>query len=45
VASIVLDYRGYDTLGEATVLFVAVLGTLTILRVKSNKKKEEEGEK
>ena len=42
VASIVLDYRGYDTLGEATVLFVAVLGTLTILRVKSNKKKEEE---
>ncbi len=32
VASIVLDYRGYDTLGEVTVLFAAILGTLSILR-------------
>lgn len=34
VASIVLDYRGYDTLGEVTVLFGAILGALTILRTK-----------
>lgn len=27
VTSIVWDYRGYDTLGEATVLFTAVTGT------------------
>jgi multicomponent Na+:H+ antiporter subunit B len=34
VAAVILDYRGYDTLGEATVLFTAILGALTILRVK-----------
>ncbi|MFH1022735.1 MAG: hydrogen gas-evolving membrane-bound hydrogenase subunit E [Planctomycetota bacterium] len=32
VAAILLDYRVYDTLGEATVLFAAVLGALAILR-------------
>uniref|UniRef100_A0A7C6AAB2 DUF4040 domain-containing protein n=1 Tax=candidate division WOR-3 bacterium TaxID=2052148 RepID=A0A7C6AAB2_UNCW3 len=32
VASIILDYRGYDTLGEAVVLFTSVLGVLTIMR-------------
>jgi len=32
VTSVILDYRGYDTLGEATVLFVSILGALTILR-------------
>jgi len=37
VAAIILDYRGYDTLGEATVLFTAILGALTILRGKSKK--------
>ena len=26
VTSIVFDYRGYDTLGEATILFTAVTG-------------------
>lgn len=34
VAAVILDYRGYDTLGEATVLFVSILGAITILRVK-----------
>ncbi|MCX6151289.1 MAG: DUF4040 domain-containing protein [Ignavibacteriales bacterium] len=38
VSSIVLDYRAYDTLGEVTVLFTAILGTLTILRIKSKSK-------
>ncbi|MEW6070081.1 MAG: hydrogen gas-evolving membrane-bound hydrogenase subunit E [Candidatus Thermoplasmatota archaeon] len=32
VASIVFDYRGYDTLGEATVLFTAVTGVLALFR-------------
>ncbi len=31
VTSILFDYRAYDTLGEATVLFVAVLAILSIL--------------
>ncbi len=32
VTSVVFDYRGYDTLGEATVLFTAVSGVLIALR-------------
>lgn len=32
VTSIVFDYRGFDTLGEATVLFTAVAGVLMALR-------------
>jgi multicomponent Na+:H+ antiporter subunit B len=32
VAAIILDFRGYDTLGEGTVLFTAVVGVLTIVR-------------
>jgi multisubunit Na+/H+ antiporter MnhB subunit len=32
VAAIILDFRGYDTLGEATVMFTAVVGVLTIMR-------------
>lgn len=32
VASILLDFRGYDTLGEATVLFTAVMGVLAVVR-------------
>ncbi|MEO0074762.1 MAG: hydrogen gas-evolving membrane-bound hydrogenase subunit E [candidate division WOR-3 bacterium] len=37
VAAIILDYRGYDTFGEAVVLFTSVLGVLTILRIKGRK--------
>ena len=32
VTSVLLDYRAYDTLGEATVLFAAVIGALAVLR-------------
>lgn len=32
VTSVVWDYRGYDTLGEATVLFTAVLGVAMLFR-------------
>ena len=41
VAGIILDYRGYDTLGEATVLFTSILGATVILRAKSRKLVEE----
>jgi multicomponent Na+:H+ antiporter subunit B len=41
VASIVLDFRGYDTLGEATVLFVSILGAFTILRRRGRKRRTE----
>lgn len=32
VAAILLDFRAYDTLGEATVLFTAVIGVLAVAR-------------
>lgn len=32
VTAVLLDFRAYDTLGEATVLFCAVVGALSILR-------------
>jgi multisubunit Na+/H+ antiporter MnhB subunit len=37
VTGVVFDFRGYDTLGEATVLVTAVLGVLTILRIKGKR--------
>jgi multicomponent Na+:H+ antiporter subunit B len=37
VTGVIFDFRGYDTLGEATVLITAVLGVLTILRIKGKK--------
>ncbi|MBN1389742.1 MAG: hypothetical protein JXA22_03760 [Candidatus Thermoplasmatota archaeon] len=33
VTAIVFDYRGFDTLGEATILFAAVSGVLATIRV------------
>ncbi len=44
VSSIILDYRAYDTLGEATVLFTAVIGVLAIVRRIGRKKVDEEAE-
>ena len=32
VTAVVFDYRGFDTLGEATVLFVAVLAIIMLFR-------------
>jgi len=32
VSSIILNYRAYDTLGEATILFTAIVGVLTVMR-------------
>jgi len=41
VASVILDFRAYDTLGEVTVLFTAIIGATVILRKKSRKMLEE----
>ncbi|MFC1674936.1 hydrogen gas-evolving membrane-bound hydrogenase subunit E [Candidatus Omnitrophota bacterium] len=32
VSSVILDFRAYDTLGEATILFTAVMGVLAVVR-------------
>jgi multicomponent Na+:H+ antiporter subunit B len=37
VTGVVFDFRGYDTMGEAVVLVTAVLGVLTILRLRGKK--------
>ena len=41
VASVILDFRAYDTLGEATVLFTSIIGATVILRKKTKKMLEE----
>jgi len=38
VAAVILDFRGYDTLGEATVLFTSVIGVTAVLRRIGRKK-------
>jgi len=38
VAAIILNFRGYDTLGEVTVLFSAVVGALAVLRAVGRKR-------
>ena len=40
VTSVVLNYRGFDTLGEVTILFIAALGLGTVLYGKKKKVKE-----
>lgn len=41
VTSIVFDFRGYDTMGEAFILITAVAGVTVLLR-KTDKEKEED---
>jgi multicomponent Na+:H+ antiporter subunit B len=41
VMAILLDYRGYDTLGEATVIFVSVIGAYAVLRRIGRRKERE----
>lgn len=38
VSAIILDYRGYDTLGEATVLLTSVVAVLIVVRQQGRKK-------
>jgi len=44
VTSVILDFRAYDTLGEATVLFAAVIGALAVMRHVGRKKHETSGD-
>ena len=44
VTAVLLDFRAYDTLGEATVLFCAVMGALTVLRRQAKKQTAEADE-
>ncbi|MEE8317508.1 MAG: hydrogen gas-evolving membrane-bound hydrogenase subunit E, partial [Candidatus Omnitrophota bacterium] len=38
VTAVILDYRAYDTLGEATILFTAVMAVLAVMRRIGRKK-------
>lgn len=40
VTATVFDFRGYDTLGEAIVLFTAICGVVAVLRPEKKAKKE-----
>jgi multicomponent Na+:H+ antiporter subunit B len=40
VTAVILDFRAYDTLGEATVLFTSVIGIMAVLRRPGRKKVE-----
>ncbi|MBN1595180.1 hypothetical protein JW933_04560 [candidate division FCPU426 bacterium] len=42
VTAVVFDFRGFDTLGEATVLFVVVLGVGMLFRKLMAEEEEEE---
>ena len=41
VTSVLLDFRAYDTLGEATILFTAILGGIAVMRKVGRKKIDE----
>ena len=41
VASVILDFRAFDTLGEVTVLFTAVIGVLAVVRKVGRKKPDQ----
>ena len=45
VTSVLADYRGYDTLGETTVIFTAGIGVMLLLRGSRRRgRREGEGE-
>ena len=43
IATIIMDYRALDTLGEATVLFTSIAAVLTVLTNIDKKSKKKEG--
>ena len=43
VTSVLADYRGYDTLGETTVIFTAGIGVLLLLRGKRRRGRTDKG--
>ena len=44
VTSIVFDFRGYDTMGEAFILITAVAGSTVILFTRKEKEEKKDGE-
>ncbi|MBN1595519.1 DUF4040 domain-containing protein [candidate division FCPU426 bacterium] len=38
ICAVILDFRAYDTLGEITILFCAIVGSLAILRRSAHKR-------
>ena len=42
VTSVILDFRAYDTLGEATVLFCSILGALAVLRKRARRQADQD---
>ena len=44
VTSVLADYRGYDTLGETTVIFTAGIGVLLLLKGRRRRRADEPGE-
>lgn len=45
VSAIILDFRGYDTLGEATILFTAVISVFAVMRRIGRKTQDSKEEK
>lgn len=43
VAGIILDYRAFDTYGEAAMVFTSIMGVVLLLKAKDPDKKEGEG--
>jgi multicomponent Na+:H+ antiporter subunit B len=43
VTSVLADYRGYDTLGETTVIFTAGIGVLLLLKGRRRRQRSDEG--
>ena len=41
VTSVLASYRGYDTLGETTVVFTAAIGVLILLRSRRRREPDE----
>ncbi len=41
VTAVLLDFRAYDTLGEATVIFAAIMGCYALLRTRGRKEEHE----
>ena len=42
VTAVLASYRGYDTLGETTVIFTACIGVMVLLRGTLRRRREEE---
>ena len=45
VTSVLASYRGYDTLGEVTVVFTAGVGVLVLLGARGSKRRAKSGDK